>query len=94
MTSYEKEGFESREEYLKSLSEDYGISYIEVKLLSDLLGPSEDFDGLINALEDYESFKGWVFYDTISVYRVWYSKCNFNYNTSYTNNYVKEKIDK
>ncbi len=43
-------GFESREAYLESLCEDYPRE--AVMALADLLGPSEDFDGLVTALKD------------------------------------------
>ena len=42
-----------RADYLMSLACDYGVSYNTVVVLSDMLGPDEDFDGLIIALEDY-----------------------------------------
>lgn len=48
---YKEEGYESREEYLKFLAEDYDIEYAKVKEFAMMLGPSEDFDGLISALE-------------------------------------------
>lgn len=44
--------YKDREGYLKSLAEEYGVDLDTVLSLADLLGPSEDFDGLINALED------------------------------------------
>lgn len=47
-------GFLNRKDYLMDLAEEYGIEYNTVKLLAELLGPSEDFDGLINMLEDYQ----------------------------------------
>ena len=46
--------YENRKDYLESLAEDYNISFLTVLSLADILGPSEDFDGLINALEDIE----------------------------------------
>ena len=49
---YNENDFENRKEYLKSLSEDYGIDFEVVEALADMLGESEDFDGLISALED------------------------------------------
>ena len=53
---YKENGFENRKEYLKSLSEDYGIDFETVEALADMLGESEDFDGLISALEDSENY--------------------------------------
>jgi len=54
MNIYQEHGFNNREDYLKDLAEDYGMDYSTVKFLADLLGESEDFDGLISSLEDYE----------------------------------------
>jgi len=53
MTIYEENGFNNRQEYLENLAEEYDVELETVLLLSDLLGPSEDFDGLTVALEDY-----------------------------------------
>jgi hypothetical protein len=50
---YVSEGYENREGYLKSLADDYGVPYEDVVVMADMLGPSEDFDGLVSALEDY-----------------------------------------
>lgn len=49
---YRRKGYANRAEYLQGLAEEYGVSKMVVYSLADLLGPSEDFDGLINALED------------------------------------------
>jgi hypothetical protein len=49
MTIYQQNGFKNREDYLDSLREDYGDA---VDLLTSVLPPSEDFDGLITSLED------------------------------------------
>ena len=38
--------------YLKELSDEYGVDINTVMALADLLGPNEDHDGLIVALED------------------------------------------
>ena len=47
---YALHGFASRSEYLESLCDEYPRSIVYA--LADLFGPSEDFDGLITALED------------------------------------------
>ena len=52
MSIYEENGYANRRDYLQSLAEEYGLSYKEVSTIADLLGPSEDFDGLISTLED------------------------------------------
>lgn len=54
MNEYIEFGYNDREHYLSSLAEDYGVPEHLVFALADLLGPSEDFDGLITSLEDYE----------------------------------------
>ena len=55
MNPYTENGYDSREDYLMSLAEDYGIDFGTVKMMADLLGPSEDFDGLVTSLQDYEA---------------------------------------
>jgi hypothetical protein len=47
---YTAHGFESRRDYLESLTDEYPADIVYA--LADILGPSEDFDGLITALED------------------------------------------
>lgn len=49
---YEANGYESRDEYLECLAEDYGVDIHTVYQLANLLGEDEDFDGLVTALED------------------------------------------
>jgi len=51
---YQQNGYENRKDYLECMSVDYGVPLEVVYSLSDLLGESEDFDGLIVALEDAE----------------------------------------
>ena len=53
MTTYQAEGYENRRAYLLSLADDTGVDLKTVLALADLLGPSEDFDGLVTSLEDY-----------------------------------------
>ena len=52
--AYIQNGYESREHYLQCLSDDYGVPIEVVCSLADVLGESEDFDGLVRALEDAE----------------------------------------
>lgn len=52
-TIYQEMGYESRKAYLESLCEDYDVDMNVVRTLASVLGPSEDFDGLVVALEDY-----------------------------------------
>lgn len=49
MSVYTDNGFANRKEYLDSLREEYGGL---VDVLTSVLPPSEDFDGLITELED------------------------------------------
>lgn len=53
MTVYQEFGFANRREYLDSLAEDMGLDRDTVYLMAMMLGPSEDFDGLVTSLEDY-----------------------------------------
>ncbi len=55
---YQENGYTDRDDYLKSLSEDYGVPIEAVLALADVLGPDEDFDGLVSNLED-AVFSGW-----------------------------------
>ena len=48
---YRMNGFSGREEYLATLCQEYDPD--AVYTLADILGESEDFDGLISSLEDY-----------------------------------------
>jgi hypothetical protein len=50
MTIYQENGYKDRQDYFDFLREDYGDA---VDLLTSILPPSEDFDGLITSLEDY-----------------------------------------
>ena len=54
MSIYEENGYANRREYMDAMAEDYGQDRQTVYLLADLLGPSEDFDGLISGLEDMQ----------------------------------------
>jgi len=51
---YLQNGYKNRDDYLKSLSEDYGLPLEFVYNIADLLGENEEWDGLISALEDAE----------------------------------------
>lgn len=52
MNIYEENGYESREDYLQCLADDYGVPYESVLIIADMLGEDEDFDGLVSAIED------------------------------------------
>ncbi len=49
---YLENGYENRKDYLKSLAEDFDVSLNTVYMLASMLGPDEDFDGLVSELED------------------------------------------
>lgn len=49
---YKQHGYKDRDSYLDSLAVEYGVAKMLVYSLAEMLGPNEDFDGLINALED------------------------------------------
>jgi len=53
MNIYQENGYESRQDYLECMADDYGVPFDTVVALSLVLGSEEDFDGLVNALEDY-----------------------------------------
>ena len=53
MSIYTEQGYESRKDYLDTLAEDFGVPQSTVYAMAGMLGPSEDFDGLLTALEDY-----------------------------------------
>ena len=52
MNIYQEHGFETRRADLEDLADTMGVDFRTVEIMADLLGPSEDFDGLVTALED------------------------------------------
>jgi hypothetical protein len=42
----------TRTTYLRQLAEDYDVEYRKVYIVADLLGPEEDFHGLIHHLNN------------------------------------------
>jgi hypothetical protein len=52
MTIYTENGYESRAHYLRCLAEENDVPLSTVHALASILGPSEDFDGLVTSLED------------------------------------------
>lgn len=53
MSIYTEHGYANRADYLLQLAEELEVPIDVVFTLADLLGKSEDFDGLVSALEDY-----------------------------------------
>ena len=56
MSIYTENGYKNRREYLESLADEFGADTDTVFALADILGESEDFDGLISELEDFEMY--------------------------------------
>ena len=52
MNIYTENGYASRRDYLDQLADEMTADRATVYLLADLLGESEDFDGLVSMLED------------------------------------------
>jgi hypothetical protein len=50
---YQEGGAIDRFGYLESLADDHGVEFDVVLTLVDVLGPEEDFDGLVTSLEDF-----------------------------------------
>lgn len=53
MTVYQEHGYNNRRDYLRGLAQEMEIDTNTVFMMADLLGESEDFDGLVTSLEDY-----------------------------------------
>ena len=51
---YIDNGYKNQSDYYLSLSERFNVDLSAVYALSDVLGQSEDFDGLISSLDDYQ----------------------------------------
>jgi len=49
---YIENGYENRQDYLKCLAIDYGVSYETIFQFAEIMGSTEDFDGLIIMLEE------------------------------------------
>ncbi len=52
LADYQSEGYDNRTDYLEQLAADRGWPVSAVFAAADLLGPTEDFDGLVTTLED------------------------------------------
>ena len=49
---YKRKGYANRTEYLQDLAEENGVDLDIVLAISDILGPYEDFDGLVSMVEE------------------------------------------
>ena len=54
MSIYTENGYKNRKDYLRSLADEYGVPCEAVFALASILGPDEDFDGLVTSLDDAE----------------------------------------
>ena len=52
---YQENGYKDRKDYLNSMAEEFDVSITVVLSIANMLGPNEDFDGLVSALEDAEN---------------------------------------
>lgn len=52
MDVYQENGYRDRAHYLKCLADDYGVPFENVITLAVMLGPNEDFDGLVTTVSD------------------------------------------
>ena len=55
---YRKKGYTNRDDDLYDLSVEYGVPEDAVLAIAEVLGPDEDFDGLVSSLED-AMYSGW-----------------------------------
>lgn len=53
MNNYQAMGYSNRRDYLQHLASDFGLDFETVATFASMLGPNEDFDGLMTTLEDY-----------------------------------------
>ncbi len=60
MTIYQQEGYRNRRHYLQCLAEDYNVPITVVWAIAGMLGPSEDFDGLVTELEDLADYETYI----------------------------------
>lgn len=50
---YRDDGHESRVDYLRSVAGEHDLELSDIEEIVDLMGPDEDFDGLVVFLEDH-----------------------------------------
>jgi len=54
MSVYTDHGYTDRNDYLEQLAGEYGAPIEAVHALADMLGPDEDFDGLVIGIADWD----------------------------------------
>lgn len=52
---YQENGYKDRKDYLNTMAEEFDVPITVVLSIANMLGPNEDFDGLVSALEDAEN---------------------------------------
>ena len=52
MSIYTDNGYKSRADYLQNLADEKDVDIQTVRMMAGMLGPSEDFDGLVTSIED------------------------------------------
>lgn len=53
MDIYKENGYKNRRDYLENLASELDLDLGLVLAAADILGPVEDFDGLVTCLEDH-----------------------------------------
>ena len=53
MDIYQRKGYADRNDYLNAVADEYGIPLEAVYSIASVLGPNEDFDGLISIIDDF-----------------------------------------
>ena len=56
MSIYTDKGYEDRKDYLRTLAQENEVPLEHVLALAELLGPKEDFDGLVSSVQDMVTF--------------------------------------
>jgi len=49
---YEEYGCKNRQEYLEQVADNSGVDMFFVQAAADMLGPNEDFDGLVTTINE------------------------------------------
>lgn len=57
LEGYLEYGAETRAEYLAMLADEYDVPLSTVRAMASVLGPTEDFDGLVCALERGDGYE-------------------------------------
>jgi coenzyme F420-reducing hydrogenase delta subunit len=52
MSVYTDNSYKDRDDYLAALADEYGLEIEKVRVLAEMLGEDEDFDGLVSELDD------------------------------------------